>query len=72
MASCYFDSIVNRKGEEVCVGNWYSGTETSDTQVGEWPRVEVEYSGTETGDAQVGGWTYVVDMAGIRKFVRAS
>ena len=43
----------NRKVEEVQVVDRYAGTETSNAQVGELPRVAVRDAGTETGDAQV-------------------
>ena len=42
------------KGQEVLVGNWYTGKETSDTHVDECPCVAVGDAGTDTGDTQVG------------------
>ena len=53
------------------MGNWYAGTETSDTPVGERLRVADEDAGMETGDAQVGGRKYLVAMADIGKYGRA-
>ena len=39
----------NQKGEEVRVGNWYTGKETSDAQVDECPCVAFIDAGVETG-----------------------
>ena len=52
--------------EEEGLGSRNAGTETGDSQVGEWLCVVGGDAGTNTGDAQVGGRNRVVDTVGTR------